>query len=164
MGLPGTSFNPNKHLKEEFVSNLTGSSMVEIFALSTIVPAFTLLRKWNGLKSVGMQNQNFIGPKGWRQYFFMLALDFLVVVLPPALFFTVLAEWTYICAGCMMLLLVVIVAIGRKYKSSLQAISPLILLGFARLVFTKGVDYQVYHDMLMLTFPLYCVIVKCFVV
>ncbi|XP_031503469.1 uncharacterized protein At4g17910 isoform X2 [Nymphaea colorata] len=176
-----------------------------------------------------MQNQNFVGPKGWRQYFFMLALDFLFVVLPPALFFTVLAEWTYICAGCMMLLLVVIVALGRilpsrshymrtgadsstairrlissyrvsvmivtclcilgvdfrifprryaktetygtslmdlgvgsfvlanslvsrqarqgttlKYKSSLQAITPLILLGFARLVFTKGVDYQVH--------------------
>ncbi|CAN6486693.1 unnamed protein product [Victoria cruziana] len=154
----------------------------------------------------------------------MLALDFLFVVFPPTLIFTVLAEWTYICAGSVTLLLVVIVAIGRshctgsgadsstavrrlissyrvsvmivtclcilavdfrifprryaktetygtslmdlgvgsfvlanslvsrqarqgttmKHKSSLQAISPLILLGFARLMFTKGVDYQVH--------------------
>jgi len=32
------SLNPNKLLKEQFVSNLTGSSMSEIAVLSTIVP------------------------------------------------------------------------------------------------------------------------------
>ncbi|KAL9663582.1 hypothetical protein QQ045_018971 [Rhodiola kirilowii] len=39
----GKYFNPNKRLKEEFVSNLTGSSMLEIVALSTIVPVLMLL-------------------------------------------------------------------------------------------------------------------------
>ncbi|KAJ0777791.1 putative phosphatidylinositol anchor biosynthesis protein PIGW/GWT1 [Helianthus annuus] len=32
------SFNPNKHMKEQFVSNLTGSSMLELFVLSAIFP------------------------------------------------------------------------------------------------------------------------------
>ncbi|WVZ57116.1 hypothetical protein U9M48_007547 [Paspalum notatum var. saurae] len=39
--------NPNKLLKEQFVSNLTGSSLLEIAALSTIVPALVVLRKWS---------------------------------------------------------------------------------------------------------------------
>lgn len=31
----------------------------------------------------------------------------------------------------------------RKWKTALKSTSPLILLGFGRLVFTAGVDYQV---------------------
>lgn len=45
------SFNPHKHLKEEFVSNLTGSSMLEIAALSTVVPVIVLLRHSLGSRS-----------------------------------------------------------------------------------------------------------------
>ncbi|CAL5432300.1 unnamed protein product [Camellia sinensis] len=44
MDSPVISINPNKHSKERFVSNLTGSSMVEIFALATVIPALILLR------------------------------------------------------------------------------------------------------------------------
>ncbi|CAL5367274.1 unnamed protein product [Camellia sinensis] len=44
METPVKSFNPKKHLKEQFVSNLTGSSMLEVIALATAVPALILLR------------------------------------------------------------------------------------------------------------------------
>uniref|UniRef100_A0A0E0D1B5 Uncharacterized protein n=1 Tax=Oryza meridionalis TaxID=40149 RepID=A0A0E0D1B5_9ORYZ len=39
--------NAHKLLKEQFVSNLTGSSLLEIAALSTVVPAVVVLRKWS---------------------------------------------------------------------------------------------------------------------
>ncbi|KAL7229766.1 hypothetical protein ACSBR2_008325 [Camellia fascicularis] len=38
METPVKSFDPNKHLKEQFVTNLTGSSMLEVLALATAVP------------------------------------------------------------------------------------------------------------------------------
>ncbi|CAL5340844.1 unnamed protein product [Camellia sinensis] len=40
METPVKSFNPNKHLKEQFVSNLIGSSMLEVIALATVVPDY----------------------------------------------------------------------------------------------------------------------------
>ncbi|KAK4368758.1 hypothetical protein RND71_012550 [Anisodus tanguticus] len=48
MDSPASTFNPNKRLKEEFVSNLTGTSMMELFLLITtlsvrITKPFTLL-------------------------------------------------------------------------------------------------------------------------
>ncbi|XP_050133212.1 uncharacterized protein LOC126609310 [Malus sylvestris] len=46
------SFNPNKRLKEEFVSNLSGSSMMEIAALTTIIPILLLLRHKVGFHRV----------------------------------------------------------------------------------------------------------------
>nr|XP_018624383.1 uncharacterized protein At4g17910-like isoform X2 [Nicotiana tomentosiformis] len=38
------SFNPNKHLKEEFVSNLSGTSMLELFLLITTLSMILFLR------------------------------------------------------------------------------------------------------------------------
>ena len=46
-GLLDRPLNLNKLLKEQFVSNLTGSSLLEIAVLSTIVPAVVVLRKWS---------------------------------------------------------------------------------------------------------------------
>lgn len=223
------SFNPNKQLKEEFVTNLTGSSMLEISALLTIVSILILLRhsfSSNCLIDVPLKkNDNeIVGSKDWRAYMATMAVDFLTIVLPIILFFTVLADWTYIWAILLMMLLVFTIAAKRsgsssplegrvhslktiissyrvfvmivtclcilavdfrifprkyaktetygtslmdigvgcfvlvnslvsqearnlssmKWKTALQSTSPLIILGFVRLVSTAGVDYQVH--------------------
>ncbi|OVA11869.1 GWT1 [Macleaya cordata] len=112
----GKSFNPDKHLKEEFVSNLTGSSMLEIASLSTIVPALILLRhsfcfkglcdSLHSMKTTSKKNENAtIDCRSWRAFMDTLAIDFLFIVLPILLFLTVLEEWTHICAVCLIFLL-----------------------------------------------------------
>uniref|UniRef100_A0A7N0TAJ2 Phosphatidylinositol-glycan biosynthesis class W protein n=1 Tax=Kalanchoe fedtschenkoi TaxID=63787 RepID=A0A7N0TAJ2_KALFE len=83
------SLNPNKHLKEEFVSNLTGSSMIEIVALSTIVPVLMLLPHSLGLPtSAGAK-------KSWAAYLVMIVSYLCIVIVPILLFLTILAGWTY---------------------------------------------------------------------
>eukprot|EP00268_Persea_americana_P023964 TRINITY_DN23475_c0_g1_i7.p1 TRINITY_DN23475_c0_g1~~TRINITY_DN23475_c0_g1_i7.p1 ORF type:complete len:241 (+),score=46.61 TRINITY_DN23475_c0_g1_i7:100-723(+) len=192
------SFNPNRQLKEEFVSNLTGSSMLEIASLSAIVPGLLLLRHWNIFNVANAKKNDYVnaGCKDWRKFTVTLAVDFVSVVLPILLIFTVLAEWAHECAICLMLLLLLIISARRSlssnfhwkegvqpvsslrtnissyrvsvmdlgvgsfvlanalvsrqargitsknWKAAIQSISPLILLGLGRLVFTAGVDYQ----------------------
>eukprot|EP00268_Persea_americana_P023961 TRINITY_DN23475_c0_g1_i3.p1 TRINITY_DN23475_c0_g1~~TRINITY_DN23475_c0_g1_i3.p1 ORF type:complete len:498 (+),score=60.57 TRINITY_DN23475_c0_g1_i3:100-1494(+) len=224
------SFNPNRQLKEEFVSNLTGSSMLEIASLSAIVPGLLLLRHWNIFNVANAKKNDYVnaGCKDWRKFTVTLAVDFVSVVLPILLIFTVLAEWAHECAICLMLLLLLIISARRSlssnfhwkegvqpvsslrtnissyrvsvmiitclcilavdfkiyprryaktetygtglmdlgvgsfvlanalvsrqargitsknWKAAIQSISPLILLGLGRLVFTAGVDYQVH--------------------
>uniref|UniRef100_A0ACD5WXA1 Uncharacterized protein n=2 Tax=Avena sativa TaxID=4498 RepID=A0ACD5WXA1_AVESA len=229
-GLLDKPLNPNKLLKEQFVSNLTGSSLLEIAALSTIVPAVVVLRKWSSggnirRDSVKKNDDALRSHKDWVYYFSSLAIDYLTVVLPILLIFTVLAEWAYMCAvslvivisfcilfkrsqfhlkaqqhnlpslrtdissyrvsvilvTCLSILAVDFKIFPRRYakaetygsgimdlgvgsfvvanamvsrqarnittmrwKASLRSISPLVFLGFARLISTSGVDYQVH--------------------
>ncbi|XBI57167.1 hypothetical protein VPH35_038627 [Triticum aestivum] len=230
-GLLDKPLNPNKLLKEQFVSNLTGSSLLEIAALSTIVPAVVVLRKWSSRDnirrdSVKKNDDALAGHKDGVYYFSALVIDFLTVVLPILLIFTILAEWTYICAislvavisiyilfksfrsqshlkaqqhlpslradissyrvsvvlvTCVSILAVDFKIFPRRYakaetygsgimdlgvgsfvvanalvsrqarnitsmrwKAALKSISPLVFLGFARLISTSGVDYQVH--------------------
>ncbi|KAI3966990.1 hypothetical protein MKW92_037494 [Papaver armeniacum] len=121
------SFNPNKHLKEEFVSNLTGSSILEIVSLSTIVPALIVLRHYVCAKGLcgplhakkitsKKEKDGTIDGRSWRIYMSTLVMDFLFIVLPTLLFLTVLAEWTNICAICLILLL--LFCIGDKRSGS----------------------------------------------
>lgn len=165
------------------------------------------------------------GHEDWVHYFSSLAADYLTVVLPILMIFTVLAEWAYICAfslvivisictiykrsqfhlkapqhnlpslrtdissyrvsvilmTCLSILAVDFKIFPRRYakaetygsgimdlgvgsfvvanalvsrearnitatrwKASLRSISPLVFLGFARLISTSGVDYQVH--------------------
>ncbi|XP_010240872.1 PREDICTED: uncharacterized protein At4g17910 isoform X2 [Nelumbo nucifera] len=111
------SFNPNKQLKEEFVSNLTGTSMLEIAALSTIVPALILLRhsiSFNCLKTVlKKKDGETVVFRDWRIYMAMLALDFLFIILPILLFFTVLAEWANMCAVLLLIFLLLCIVMKR---------------------------------------------------
>lgn len=128
MDSPATSFNPNKHLKEQFVSNLTGSSMLEIIALATAVPALILLRSC--LCSSGMEGGNttkisnkknddvIVGVRSLRAYLATMLLDFLLIILPMLLFFTVLSEWTSLSAIFLMLLLVFHIA-AKRYGASI---------------------------------------------
>ncbi|KAJ3704330.1 hypothetical protein LUZ61_008035 [Rhynchospora tenuis] len=233
MDLFDTPLNPNKRLKEEFVSNLTGSSMLEIAALSTIVPGLVVLRKWNSSCLLNDYVQGFVkkkknvklSPKGLGSHLAALALDYIFVILPILLFFTLLAEWCYqfailiillvlfrmiskrskfcskaensqlssfrsiissyrvsvVVVTCLCILAVDFKIFPRRYaktetygtglmdlgvgsfvvanalvskqardfkslnlKAALQSTSPLILLGFGRLISTTGVDYQVH--------------------
>ncbi|XP_039830845.1 uncharacterized protein At4g17910 isoform X3 [Panicum virgatum] len=222
------SLNPNKLLKEQFVSNLTGSSMSEIAVLSTIVPALVVLRKWssrdNTRRDAAKKNDDKVLPvrKDWMQYVSTLVVDYLTVVLPVLLVFTVLAEWAYTCAISLIILISVYIMFKRSQShlkaglsqspslradissyrvsvvlvtclcilavdfkifprcyakvetygsgimdlgvgsflvanalvsrqarnitsmSALSSISPLVFLGFARIISTLGVDYQVH--------------------
>ncbi|KAG5524177.1 hypothetical protein RHGRI_030993 [Rhododendron griersonianum] len=99
MDTPVNSFNPNKHLKEQFVSNLTGSSMLEIIALATAVPVLILLRRCfcsngmrdgNATKISSKKNDDVIvGLRSLRAYMAATLIDFLLIILPLLLFFTV---------------------------------------------------------------------------
>ncbi|XP_062215474.1 uncharacterized protein At4g17910 isoform X1 [Phragmites australis] len=224
------SLNPNKLLKEQFVSNLTGSSLPEIAALSTIVPALVVLRKWSSGDNTrwdSAKKNDDVCPvrKDWMHYFSVLVVDYLAVVLPILLVFTVLAEWAYTCAISLVILISIYIMIKRSQshlkarlnqlpsfradissyrvsvvlvtclcilavdfkifprryakaetygsgimdlgvgsfvvanalvsrqarsitsmslKAALSSISPLVFLGFARIISTSGVDYQVH--------------------
>ncbi|KAM4073480.1 hypothetical protein ACB094_10G022600 [Castanea mollissima] len=224
------SFNPNKRLKEEFVTNLTGSSMLEVSAFLTIVSILVILRHSFSSDrlfdtSLKKNDNEILGSKDWRAYMATMAVDFLVLVLPTILFFTVLADWTYLWAILLIIVLFFIIALKRsdfpspslerrvhytkefissyrvsmmiltclcilavdfrifprkyaktetygtslmdigvgsfvlvnslvsrqarnvssvRWKTALQSTSPLIILGFVRLISTAGVDYQVH--------------------
>ncbi|XP_047150534.1 uncharacterized protein At4g17910-like isoform X2 [Vigna umbellata] len=126
MDLPLTkpSFNPNKHLKEQFVSNLTGSSMPEIVALTVTVPVLVLIR--HSISSIFItgaspKKKNDDAPSGkrnFKSYFGTLSLDFLVIVVPMLLFFTVLANWTYIIACSLTILTLLYIVTKRSGDSS----------------------------------------------
>ncbi|KAK9274889.1 hypothetical protein L1049_022143 [Liquidambar formosana] len=119
----GKSFNPNKRLKEEFVSNLTGSSMLEIVALSTIVPVLMILGRLISYKVVidpaatetlmKKNDNSCVRSKNGRAYMATMVVEFLFIVLPILLFFTVLAEWTHVCAILLVFLLLYCIAVER---------------------------------------------------
>ncbi|XP_028125113.1 uncharacterized protein At4g17910-like isoform X3 [Camellia sinensis] len=128
METPGKSFNPNKHLKEQFVSNLTGSSMLEVIALATAVPALIFLRHCfcsadkqdpNTMKiSLKKNDDVIVAFKSWRDYMALMITDFLSIVLPILLFFTVLSEWTCLCAVLLILLLIFSI-VAKRHRAPL---------------------------------------------
>ncbi|XP_027081207.1 uncharacterized protein At4g17910 isoform X1 [Coffea eugenioides] len=227
------SFNPNKQLKEQFVSNLTGSSMLELFVVITTFSCLVLLRRTfgcdimvghNATEASMKKNDEVVGYKSLRAFVAVMVVDFFFILAPFTLFLTVLSEWIYLIATSLILLLLIsfsarrfrsssfqesgvfsfranissyrvammlatclcILAVDfkifpRKYaktetygtglmdlgvgsfvlvnslvsqqargnsivtlRSTIRSCSPLILLGFARLFFTSGVDYQVH--------------------
>ncbi|KNA13715.1 hypothetical protein SOVF_113860 [Spinacia oleracea] len=231
-----TSFNHNKHLKEQFVSNLSGSSLLDIFSLALVIPVIVLIRRAIGLNYVSgsiisqrsskKDDSDSATAKSSSSYMVSVAVDFLFIVVPILFVHTVLSEYvhklalslTFFLLFCMLvkryniflssgsgqprdtvrksissfrvvmmiITCVCILAVDfkifpRKYaktetygtswmdlgvgsfvvanalvsrharnvysggwKTALQSTCPLILLGFARLVSTTGVDYQVH--------------------
>ncbi|RWW13032.1 hypothetical protein GW17_00023276 [Ensete ventricosum] len=109
----------------------------------------------------------------FRSYAISLVVDYLFVVLPVLLIVTVLADWAYIFTVLIILLLLFCISAKRlssylpfkgeqhsssprttissyrvlvvymNWKATLKSISPLLFLGFGRLITTTGVDYQV---------------------
>ncbi|XP_021901084.1 uncharacterized protein At4g17910-like [Carica papaya] len=111
------SINPNKHLKEQFVSNLNGSSMVEIAALLTITPILVFLRHFISSSKVTdtswkKNDGDVIPSKSLRAHMVTISVDFIFIILPMLLFFTVLADWTYI--GTIFLTFLVIFSVAAK--------------------------------------------------
>ncbi|GFP99849.1 uncharacterized protein at4g17910 [Phtheirospermum japonicum] len=94
------SFNPNKHLKEQFVSNLTGSSKLEILFLITNFSILILIRHCIGFN---LNNSGYVkkddnasgNGKNLKAYIAALTVDFLCIAVPYVLFMTVLAERIY---------------------------------------------------------------------
>ncbi|KAK3182990.1 hypothetical protein Dsin_030276 [Dipteronia sinensis] len=227
------SFNANKQLKEEFVSNLTGSSFIQIFFLLAVVPISMALR--HSIRScrpidycvtetsLKKDDNLLVASKSLWACIATMTVDFIIIFLPMILFFTVLAKWaipgsillffiflsiaakrifsssnseegrrslrtiissyrvTTMIMTCLCILAVdfrifprenaktetygtsvmdlgvgsFVVAnaivsrqarnvLSMNWKSALKSISPLIILGFGRLVTTAGVDYQVH--------------------
>lgn len=122
--LPKPSFNPNKHLKEQFVSNLTGSSLFEIVALTVTIPILVLIR--HSFTSVpingdSLKKKNDDAPsehRSFKAHLATLTLDFLVIVVPMLLFFTVLADWSYIFASLFTIVTLLYIAVKRPGGSS----------------------------------------------
>ncbi|TYI91465.1 hypothetical protein E1A91_D03G194500v1 [Gossypium mustelinum] len=104
------SLNPNKHLREQFVSNLPGSSMLEVSALLNNVALLMLLRHTFCSQTVNDACRSL------KSYLASVALDYVFLVLPTLLIFTVLAEWVYICLIGLLLLLVFFTAVKRTYS------------------------------------------------
>ncbi|GER44437.1 GPI-anchored wall transfer protein [Striga asiatica] len=87
------SFNPNKHLKEQFVSNLIGSSKLEIFFLITNFSILILIRhcigfSWTNYGSSKKDDNASNSCKNLKAYIATLSLDFLCIAIPYALFMT----------------------------------------------------------------------------
>ncbi|KAL8255971.1 hypothetical protein R6Q59_031038 [Mikania micrantha] len=216
----------------QFVSNLTGSSILELFVLSAIFPMLILLRNITGIcrndhatndASLNKKDTSTVASRNQGVYIFTMIVDFLSIVLPLTLLCTVLADWTYLngvlfilvllffaaskrqgsswnqgevhslrayvssyrvsmmLITCICILAVDFKIFPRRYaktetygtslmdigvgafvfansfvsrqargvstmglRSALSSTSPQLVLGFARLVFTTGVDYQVH--------------------
>ncbi|KAK6134239.1 hypothetical protein DH2020_032044 [Rehmannia glutinosa] len=119
------SFNPNKHLKEQFVSNLTGSSKLEIFFLLTNFSILILLRhcigfNWTNSGSVKKDDNASGSGKNLKAYITALSVDFICIAVPYILFMTVLAEWTYGNTILMFVLLLFMRTFYRNRSSYLQ--------------------------------------------
>ncbi|XP_040960477.1 uncharacterized protein At4g17910 isoform X2 [Gossypium hirsutum] len=165
------SLNPNKHLREQFVSNLPGSSMLEVSALLNNVALLMLLRHtfcsqtvneltlcltWKDLMLQG-QAYHLIGLLRGKilQMFItclcILAVDFRIYPREYAKTETYGTSLMDLGVGSFVLMNAVTSRQARKIKSSMswwkaafKSTTPLLLLGFARLASTLSLDYQVH--------------------
>lgn len=130
------SFNHNKHLKEQFVSNLTGSSMLEIFSLAYVIPVIVLLRRAIEFNYVSgsfisqrlskKDDNDSAAAKYSGAYMVSMALDFLFIVIPILLIHTVLSEWIQKLALLLTFFLIFSMLLKRyKNFSSPESLQPL---------------------------------------
>ncbi|KAG0566222.1 hypothetical protein KC19_7G047100 [Ceratodon purpureus] len=121
--MAGSSYSPElvKRLKEEFVSNLEGTTMREIAAMSAVIPAFVLLRQcWPSAQKgeVGSRTDDLKARRARPNYWRSLFLDFLVIVVPTVACLTVLADWMYAILAVVFGLLFVVIGFRRLQSSS----------------------------------------------
>ncbi|KAL6573747.1 Glucosaminyl phosphatidylinositol (GlcN-PI) nositol acylation protein [Orobanche hederae] len=88
-------FYTEKYLKEQFVSGLIGSSMLEIFILITNFSILILIRHCVGFSWNNTGYNASARVKNLKAYIRALIVDFLYIVVPYTLYMTVLAEWAY---------------------------------------------------------------------
>ncbi|KAH9606104.1 hypothetical protein KSS87_017744 [Heliosperma pusillum] len=121
------AINPNKFLKQQFVSNLTGSSMLEILSLTTVIPVFVLFRRsiaFNyvpgfeaSLTWLKKDDNDTKTAKSFSAYMCSMGLDFMFILIPSLLILTVLSGWTNILALVLTLFLLIHVLV-RRYGTS----------------------------------------------
>jgi len=112
------SYSPDLHkrLKEEFVSNLQGTTMLEIAALSALVPVFVIFRQClhsifpSGKNGLSVTKENPKSTQNRPNYWQNLAVDFLVVIVPSVACLTVAADWVYTILAAMSGVLLVILS------------------------------------------------------
>ncbi|KAG8366667.1 hypothetical protein BUALT_Bualt17G0103400 [Buddleja alternifolia] len=119
------SFNSNKHLKEQFVSNLTGSSKLEICLLVTILSSLVLIRHCIGFNSlssgsVKKDDKVAVSNKSLKAYVAVLVVDYLCLVVPYILSVTVLAEWTFESTIVVLSVVFFMISFKRNRSSFLQ--------------------------------------------
>eukprot|EP00249_Psilotum_nudum_P007129 c20322_g1_i3 orf=454-1662(-) len=125
-----SSSHTYKQLKEKFVSNLLGTSMLEISAVCAIVPAFVALRQWGFLyrhclksydRGKDMAIVNAVnGAPTWRSFLLVLVLDFLFVVVPTLACLTILADWIYVCTTFVLCLMGILFFSARGNSQSMD--------------------------------------------
>ncbi|EXB64913.1 Uncharacterized protein L484_001867 [Morus notabilis] len=82
--------------------------------------------------------------KSWQDYMAALLIDFFLIVLPILLFLTMdIGVGSFVLANSLVSRQARNIS-SKKLKTVVQSSSPLIILGFARLLSTTGVDYQVH--------------------
>ncbi|XP_015085380.1 uncharacterized protein At4g17910 isoform X2 [Solanum pennellii] len=120
MDSPASTFNPNKRLKEEFVSNLTGTSMMELFLLIATLSMILFLRSvYSSSKKEALSKKDdnvnaVVCKKSLGSYLAAATLDVFCIVFPVILCLTILADWTYTNAVGMTLLVTFFILARRS--------------------------------------------------
>ncbi|XP_073049962.1 uncharacterized protein At4g17910 isoform X1 [Primulina eburnea] len=117
------SFNPNKLLKEQFVSYQTGSSMLEIFFLISALSVLILIRHCIGFNfpdsgSVKKDDDGGANGKNLKAYIMALIVDYICIVVPYISLLTVLAQWIY--GNTFLIFFLLLFMIAHKRSSLLQ--------------------------------------------
>ncbi|XP_057416394.1 uncharacterized protein At4g17910 isoform X2 [Lotus japonicus] len=104
--------------------------MLEIAALTISIPILVIIRhsitsiSTNGA-SLRKKNDDALSEnRTFKAYLATLSLDFLIIVVPMLLFFTVLADWTYIIASLFAILTLLYIAAKGSGGSSLVLREP----------------------------------------
>ncbi|XP_054824550.1 uncharacterized protein At4g17910 isoform X3 [Prosopis cineraria] len=105
---------------QRFVSNLTGSSMLEIAVLTVAIPLLVVFRHATISNSMAggslKKNDDAVAEsRNMKTYLTTLCLDYLAIVLPVVSFVTVLADWTYIGSFLIVIFTLISVA-SKRYK------------------------------------------------
>ncbi|XP_074270176.1 uncharacterized protein At4g17910 isoform X3 [Silene latifolia] len=121
------AINPNKLLKQQFVSNLAGSSMLEILSLTTVIPVIVLFRRsivfnyvpgFEASLKLSKKDDNVTKTaKSFSAYMSSMALDFMFILIPSLLILTVLSGWTNILALVLTLFLLIHILV-KRYSTS----------------------------------------------
>ncbi|XP_074339008.1 uncharacterized protein At4g17910-like isoform X2 [Apium graveolens] len=129
VGMDSSFINTDRQLKEQFVSNLNGCSMLEVFLLTSLFSVTLLIRRLFdqdfNCAAFKKDDDVFATRKNWSEVLMTTALDFLFIALPTILFLTVLADWIYKVAIFLLVVLILCVTYKRYAFVSLEGIQTL---------------------------------------
>ncbi|KAH7447353.1 hypothetical protein KP509_01G103000 [Ceratopteris richardii] len=109
-----------KRLKEDFVSNLSGTSMLEISALSFLFPAFLLLFKCHQVSSGAEMHRK----EGVKTHLFRnLIVEFTFIVIPTLSVLTILNEKVYLLTSVLFCGLASTIFMKRKHFECHETLS-----------------------------------------